>query len=203
MLKSINQPGMLLTAILATVLLGGCAIQPKLLPSAQPSPQLLRWQVDEMMPSGASGAPTMVVAVPDGRDWRWLWTDALGMPLAREVLRDGTWQKDGLLPANKAALPLFNALAALALDEQARRQVFPALQIQPSAEDAEVVTFVLVRQKNTAQEKAYPQFSYDCSSGDQEQSPLNGMDKVEPQLCGDAMLDLYSVQSRYQIRILD
>lgn len=203
MLKSINQAGILLAAILAAVLLGGCAIQPKLMPSAQPAPQLLRWQVNEVMPSGALGAPTMVIAGPDGGDWRWLWTDALGMPLARKVLHDGTWQKDGLLPANKVALPLFNALAALALDEQVRQQVFPALKVLPSAEDDEAVTFALVKQKNNAQEEAYPQFSYDCSSGNQEQLPLKNMDKVESKSCGDAMLSLYSVQSRYQIRILD
>ncbi|MBV7433617.1 hypothetical protein KRX19_01155 [Cardiobacteriaceae bacterium TAE3-ERU3] len=203
MRRPINPRGILSAAILAAVLLGGCAIQPKLRPSAQPTPQLLRWQVNEVTPDGAPGAPTMVVAAPDGGDWRWLWTDALGMPLARKMLHDGTWQKDGLLPANKAALPLFNALAALSLDGQARQQVFPALQILPSSEDAEAVTFVLVAQKGSAQEEVYPQFSYDCSSGDQEQQPPKNVDKVDWQQCSDATLNLYPMQSRYQIRILD
>ena len=36
--------------------------------------------------------------------------DPIGVPLARQQLRNGEWQNDGLLPPNKAARELFSAL---------------------------------------------------------------------------------------------
>ena len=41
---------------------------------------------------------------------RWSLLDPLGVPLARQLLRDGHWQADGLLPPNPEARELFAAL---------------------------------------------------------------------------------------------
>jgi hypothetical protein len=41
---------------------------------------------------------------------RWSLFDPLGMPLARQLLENGNWHADGLLPPNKEALELFAAL---------------------------------------------------------------------------------------------
>ena len=205
MRKFINQCGVLSVAALCAALLGGCGTQAKLMPVAQPQPQLLRWQVNEIAQSGVSGTPTMVVAVPDGKDWRWLWTDALGMPLARKMLHDGKWQKDGLLPTNKAALPLFNALAALALDANARQRVFPSLKIMPVAEGDQEVTLAIVQPKKGARPDVYPQFSYACLPTEQAALQHIKHDVVDLPQCSndDAMLRIHRTQARYQIRILD
>ncbi|PTS85149.1 hypothetical protein DBR00_04955 [Pseudomonas sp. HMWF032] len=49
--------------------------------------------------------------------------DPLGVPLARQVLRAGQWQNDGLLPPNAEARELFSALLfALTPDAQLPRQ---------------------------------------------------------------------------------
>lgn len=41
---------------------------------------------------------------------RWSLFDPLGMPLARQLLEDGKWRADGLLPPNSEAQELFAAL---------------------------------------------------------------------------------------------
>ena len=41
---------------------------------------------------------------------RWSLMDPLGIPLARQLLQDGTWHADGLLPPNPEARELFAAL---------------------------------------------------------------------------------------------
>ena len=41
---------------------------------------------------------------------RWSLFDPLGMPLARQLLEDGKWRADGLLPPNSEAQELFTAL---------------------------------------------------------------------------------------------
>ncbi|MGL4315672.1 MAG: DUF3261 domain-containing protein [Pseudomonas sp.] len=77
-------------------------------------------------------SPTLVAALPltlqiqrqqagEQRDWllvlqaegpvlRWSLFDPLGVPLARQLLQDGTWHDDGLLPPNAEARELFAAL---------------------------------------------------------------------------------------------
>ena len=41
---------------------------------------------------------------------RWSLMDPLGIPLARQLLQDGSWHADGLLPPNPEARELFAAL---------------------------------------------------------------------------------------------
>ncbi len=56
----------------------------------------------------------MILAIPEGAQWRWLWLDSFGMPVARMNLVNGQWQNDGFAPPNAQAQALFSALAYLA-----------------------------------------------------------------------------------------
>ena len=185
---------------LASVLLVGCGAQPLLQPAAQPSPQFLRLQVNNVTDDGVLGSPTLVVAIPDGEDWRWLWTDTLGMPLARETLHDGSWQADGLLPPNRVAQPLFNALAVLALDEMSREKVFPDLALISDSTNDDEVTFALMDHK----QQAYPQFSFACQPTGQPRSQHKAPDSLDDSACNNdkMMLNIYSIRSHYQLRKL-
>jgi hypothetical protein len=51
-----------------------------------------------------------LVVQAEGLSLRWSLFDPLGVPLARQLLQDGAWQADGLLPPNGEALELFAAL---------------------------------------------------------------------------------------------
>ena len=52
----------------------------------------------------------LLVIQQQGPALRWSLMDPLGIPLARQLLQDGTWQADGLLPPNPEARELFAAL---------------------------------------------------------------------------------------------
>ncbi|WP_413044390.1 DUF3261 domain-containing protein [Pseudomonas sp. YJ42] len=52
----------------------------------------------------------LLVIQREGTAVRWSLLDPLGVPLARQLLRDGHWQADGLLPPNPEARELFAAL---------------------------------------------------------------------------------------------
>ncbi|UPQ83291.1 DUF3261 domain-containing protein [Pseudomonas knackmussii] len=52
----------------------------------------------------------LLVIQQEGRALRWSLLDPLGIPLARQLLLDGRWQADGLLPPNPQARELFAAL---------------------------------------------------------------------------------------------
>ncbi|MCQ4312542.1 DUF3261 domain-containing protein [Pseudomonas stutzeri] len=52
----------------------------------------------------------LLVIQQDGAALRWSLLDPLGIPLARQLLSDGEWQADGLLPPNPEARELFAAL---------------------------------------------------------------------------------------------
>lgn len=51
-----------------------------------------------------------LVVQAEGAALRWSLFDPLGVPLARQLLQDGNWRADGLLPPNGEALELFAAL---------------------------------------------------------------------------------------------
>ncbi|MDO9622527.1 MAG: hypothetical protein Q7J46_00845 [Pseudomonas sp.] len=52
----------------------------------------------------------LVVVQTEKAALRWSLFDPLGVPLARQLLQDGSWRADGLLPPNGEALELFAAL---------------------------------------------------------------------------------------------
>lgn len=78
-----------------------------------------RWQVNRPDPS------LVVIAPAADGSVRYLWTDALGLPLARQKLAAGRWQDDGLLPPNSAARPLFTALTLLGMPDSRRKMLYP------------------------------------------------------------------------------
>lgn len=51
-----------------------------------------------------------LVLQAEGSTLRWSLFDPLGVPLARQLLQDGAWRADGLLPPNDEARELFAAL---------------------------------------------------------------------------------------------
>ncbi len=67
---------------------------------------------------------------------RWSLFDALGLPLARQVLQDGTWRNDGLLPPNAQARSLFAALLFAWTPEAGLASAYPTQFLsEPSGTD--------------------------------------------------------------------
>lgn len=93
---------------LLTVLLSGCA-QRLPLPSEQPGlPLPLQLHIQER--DGSRIQDRLLVIQQEGAALRWSLLSPLGVPLARQLLVDGRWQADGLLPPNAQARELFAAL---------------------------------------------------------------------------------------------
>jgi len=96
---------------LLALLLGGCAGAPPV-PHDDASLDLgLPRQVHVV--ERAAGQPTldrMLVVQQIGPASRWSLFDPLGVPLARQLLQNGKWRSDGLLPPNAPARALFAEL---------------------------------------------------------------------------------------------
>lgn len=135
-----------LFCLVLLVLLTACAI-PMLHVSPYITPQAMQWRVDK------NGTPTLVVAVAEQDNWRWIWTDALGLPIARQTLHRGEWLADGLLPPNQEALALFTALMWLGSHETVRQEAFPTASLSNS-------------NPLTLQAHGKTLFRYDCSLAD-------------------------------------
>jgi len=92
------------------LLLTACAARTPLPPSppplATPLPVTLQIQREQ---AGEQQFWWLVVQA-EGATLRWSLFDPLGVPLARQLLQDGNWRGDGLLPPNSEALELFAAL---------------------------------------------------------------------------------------------
>ena len=70
-----------------------------------------------------------LLAVEQGADGvRFVQTDALGAPIARQVLRPTGWQNDGFVMPNAASRRLFAAILPLL----ANHQVYPTLTLHPT-----------------------------------------------------------------------
>ncbi|MDD2059930.1 hypothetical protein N5D52_09200 [Pseudomonas sp. GD03860] len=112
---------------LALVLLGACTSQPPLpeqLP-ALPLPMQLHIQREQ----AGQRQDWLLVIQQEGSSLRWSMLDLLGIPQARQLLDDGQWQADGLLPPNPAARELFAALLfALTPDAQLQQRYPEARQ---------------------------------------------------------------------------
>lgn len=54
----------------------------------------------------------MIIEPLNQESWRFIQLDALGAPLARQVLVNGQWRNDGFLPPNREASRLFSAVYA-------------------------------------------------------------------------------------------
>ncbi|MHA6492225.1 DUF3261 domain-containing protein [Pseudomonas borbori] len=67
-----------------------------------------------------------LVVQGEGQTLRWSLFDPLGVPLARQLLRDGRWQNEGLLPPNGEARELFAALLFALTPPAELAQHYPA-----------------------------------------------------------------------------
>lgn len=96
---------------LLALLLGACASAPPLPHHAGLELAGLPRQVHVV--ERAANQPDldrMLVVQRDGQASRWSLFDPLGVPLARQLLQNGQWQSDGLLPPNAQARTLFAEL---------------------------------------------------------------------------------------------
>lgn len=90
------------------LLLGACA-QQQPLPSQMPRLSLPVQLHVERHGQGETDHWLLVIQ-QEGAALRWSMLNPLGVPLARQLLLDGRWQADGLLPPNAEARTLFAAL---------------------------------------------------------------------------------------------
>lgn len=108
-----------------SLLLAGCA-QHAPLPSALP-PLATPLQLHIQREQGGSSQDWLLVIQQEGAALRWSLIDPLGIPLSRQLLREGQWHNDGLLPPNPEAREFFAVLlfALTPQDELAAR--YPAV----------------------------------------------------------------------------
>ncbi len=97
-----------LTWLSLLLLLGACA-QQQPLPSQTPLLSL-PMQLHVQRHEHGSTDNWLLVIQQEGAALRWSLFNPLGVPLARQLLLDGSWQADGLLPPNAEARALFAAL---------------------------------------------------------------------------------------------
>ncbi len=108
------------------------------MPLPQPLPSLAEvasYRIQGLNAAGGeAGEQSLLVvqALPDGSS-RWIQTDALGAPLARQVLQQGQWRNDGFLPPNRAASRLFAALMSLQIPSAQLQRHYPDLQVRIQA----------------------------------------------------------------------
>lgn len=103
------------------LLLAGCA-QHAPLPSGLPAlatPMQLHIQREQASASQPATQDWLLVIQQEGATLRWSLMDPLGIPQSRQLLRDGQWHNDGLLPPNPEARELFAVLLfALTPDDE-------------------------------------------------------------------------------------
>ena len=93
---------------LVLLLLGGCANQAPL-PASPPQLQL-PMQLHIVRQQAGQRQDWLLVIQQEASGLRWSMMDPLGIPQARQLLVQGHWQADGLLPPNPEARELFAAL---------------------------------------------------------------------------------------------
>jgi hypothetical protein len=89
-------------------LLAACSTAPTL-PTALPALDLPA-QLLIRKQTAQESRDLILVVQQDPTGLRWSLLDPIGMPMARQVLQDGKWSNDGLVPANADAHALFAAL---------------------------------------------------------------------------------------------
>jgi hypothetical protein len=95
---------------LGTLLLAGCAGAPPT-PVASAELGLPRWVHVTMKTPGQASQDTLLAVQAEGADaTRWSLFDPLGMPRARQILKDGKWSNDGFMRPNGEASDMFSAI---------------------------------------------------------------------------------------------
>ena len=112
-LRPLSQPAAAATRIgvalwiVLLLLLSGCTSLP--LPKHTPT-LALPMQLHIQREQADQRQDWLLVIQQEEAGLRWSLMDPLGIPLARQLLQDGTWHADGLLPPNPEARELFAAL---------------------------------------------------------------------------------------------
>ncbi|MCQ4302360.1 hypothetical protein C1170_07990 [Stutzerimonas frequens] len=115
---------------LCFVLLAGCATRAPL-PATTPTLEVpLQLHIQRR---GSEPADWLLVIQPEGTSLRWSLLDPLGIPLARQQLRDGAWHAEGQLRPNPEARELFAALLFALTDRDQLAALYGAAAEQPGA----------------------------------------------------------------------
>lgn len=114
----------------ACLLLTACASKPPL-PEQLP-PLALPMQLHVQREQAGERQDWLLVIQREDQRLRWSLLDLLGIPQARQLLDQGQWQADGLLPPNPAARELFAALLFALTPEQQLQRLYPVARQQGS-----------------------------------------------------------------------
>jgi hypothetical protein len=112
-----------LPRIALALALGGCAGAPPA-PAFDTDLHLPRQAHVVQREDGQPDLDRMLAVQQEGPASRWSLFDPLGVPLARQLLQNGRWRSDGLLPPNRQARTLFAALAFAWMPENALDQAY-------------------------------------------------------------------------------
>jgi hypothetical protein len=110
------------------LLLAGCAQQAPL-PSSLP-PLATPLQLHIQREQAGDSQDWLLVIQQEGTALRWSLIDPLGIPLSRQLLREGEWSNDGLLPPNPEARELFAVLLFALTPEGELASRYPAADYQ-------------------------------------------------------------------------
>lgn len=117
-----------LLLILAFALLSACASRVPL-PTQMPALTLPMQLHIQRQHAGQSQDWLLVIQREDA-SLRWSLLDLLGIPQARQLLNDGQWHADGLLPPNPGARELFAALLFAMTPAEQVQTLYPGARQQ-------------------------------------------------------------------------
>lgn len=117
-----------LLLMLAFTWLASCASRPPL--PAQLPTLALPMQLHVQREQAGQRQDWLLVIQQEDAHLRWSLLDLLGMPQARQMLQNGQWQADGLLPPNPAARELFAALLFALTPPAELQRAYPTAQQQ-------------------------------------------------------------------------
>jgi hypothetical protein len=104
-------------------LLAACAGRPTM-PAAIPDLSLpMQLQVERLQHAG--GDKSVMVIQQEGSALRFSLFDPMGAPIARQLLENSQWKRDGLLPPNPEARELFAAVLFALTDEAELSDIYP------------------------------------------------------------------------------
>ena len=131
--------------LLLMLFLAGCAATSTLPRQASAPSQVETYKLGLVTAPGQTEDSLLVVQPEAQGASRWIQTNALGAPLARMVLQDGTWRTDGFLPPNPQARRLFEAIIAAQLPPAQWPAAYPDVSIR--RQDGAPPIYVFQRQE--------------------------------------------------------
>ncbi|WP_095162129.1 hypothetical protein [Pseudomonas sp. Irchel 3F5] len=117
-----------LLLILAFALLSACASRAPL--PAQVPALTLPMQLHIQREQAGERQDWLLVIQREDASLRWSLLDLLGIPQARQLLNQGQWHADGLLPPNPAARELFAALLFALTPAEQLQALYPGARQQ-------------------------------------------------------------------------